>query len=127
MNFDYALPEGYEFLLSNPATVKKEVGESALCPTKKDILLVTLWEYFVGWYNGDEKVDAVTGELGDVITLKCKWNEEKLRKYFYNEGVQFEVSTEFGNTAKVVGYTGNKKNVIVPEIYKKSGIKLNNF
>lgn len=123
VNFDYALPEGYEFLLANPASVTKEVGESVLCPTKSNISLVTLWKYFIGWYNGEELVDAVTGQLGDEITLTCKWNEEELRKYFYNEGVQFEVSTETGNTAKVVGYTGNKKHVIIPEIYKKSGVE----
>lgn len=120
VSYDYNLPEEYKFLMSNPATVVKEAGETVICPTVSN---ASLESYFLGWFNeSDEEVSAVTGELGDEFAIKGKWNTEALANYYYSTGLQFVTSTEDGNTAEISGYTGSSASVIIPKYYKYSGV-----
>lgn len=120
VSYDYDLPADYKFLMSNPYSVTKEPGETVICP---EVSNSTLEPYFLGWFNGNDEVTAVSGQLGDEFALKGKWNVESLKKYYYSTGIQFTTSTENGNTAVISGYTGNSASVIIPEYYNFESVE----
>ena len=119
VEFDYALPAGYE-LIEN-SSVTKNVGETVSLPTIAD---ANLREYFLGWYNeaDDLKVDAemVSGAKDETVSLVAKWNESALKTYYYTPGLTFAVATDLqeATIASVTGYSGTATKLILPKIYK---------
>lgn len=121
VNFDYNLPEDYEFLLSD-YSITKEVGASADLVSPSS---AKLSEHFEGWQKdgeGETLTGSVSGSAGEVINLKGKWNENNLRKFYYSDGLSFDLSS---GSAKVISYTGSSSTVILPKDFKNSSINYN--
>lgn len=115
VNFDYNLPEDYDFLLTD-YQLTKEVGTSTNLVSPSS---AKLSEFFEGWLKngeGETLTGSVSGSAGEVINLKGKWNEENLRKFYYSDGLSFDLS-EMGYSAKVISYTGSSSTVILPKYF----------
>jgi len=119
VSYDYDLPEGYEYLLNNPARTSGNVGDNLIC---LNVNGAGLADYFEGWYKSTDEdktvISTITGEKGEQITLKGLWNKEKLDKYYYSAELGFEIDSSDGNVATVSSWTGTGDKVIIPEIYK---------
>lgn len=117
VNFDYNLPEDYEFLLNDFTRI--ETTGTSLSLT--NFVTGNLSNYFDGWKrNGSgEFLTEVSGSKDEVINLKGNWNEENLRKYYYSDGIELD-SDDTGSRTKVISYSGESKTVILPK-YLKNG------
>lgn len=113
--YDYNLPEGYEFLLNNFNVGNIEVGKStklALIPDLK------LKPYFLGWSEANSSVilgDSISSSEEKQFSLKGNWDEDKIKTYYYSDGLEF---VENSGVASVSKYTGTSKTVIIPKLYK---------
>lgn len=115
VSFDYNLPEEYDFLLaSKDFTIShKEVGTSTALANVPDL---KLQKHFLGWcVEGSNEIleGSVTSESATTIKLKGKWNEESLRKYYYSDGLSFDV---IDGDASLFAYNGTGGTVILPEM-----------
>ena len=116
VSFDYNLPEEYDFLLSNrDFTIRyKEVGTNTSLANVPDI---KLQKHFLGWCEEGSDVvieGSVTSDTSKTISLKGKWNEETLRKYYYSDGLTIDV---INGEASIYSYTGSAETVILPEVF----------
>lgn len=112
--FDYNLPGDYAGILTNFTVSDIKVNTSttlARVPNSK------LQPYFLGWTkegSSDYLTDNVTSsESGDLV-LKGNWDVEKLEKYYYSDGVSFEI---LNNKAVVSSWSGISSKVIISKNY----------
>ena len=118
VSFDYNLPDGYEGLLNNYVVSNKEVGSQTTLAKVSDSKLAP---YFLGWTEeGSEEfiTGTVTSATNRVIKLQGKWDISNLNKYYFSDGLNYEFGTE---NVKITGYTGSRKNVIIPKVIKGDG------
>ena len=116
--YDYNLPEKYDFLLTDYTHSNNAVGTSVDLVSIAD---ENLSEHFLGWYDSeDEKVEgSVTSSSATTISLKAKWNEEGINKYYYTPGLAFEVEN---GEATVLEFSKSALNVVLPKVYSINSV-----
>ena len=79
-----------------------------------------LSKYLIGWYYESNDNEIPNGIIGPVsattneIRVYAKWDNEKMQKYYYSDGLQFEV---ISGQARVFGYDGSSSFVFLPQKY----------
>ena len=113
IEYDYNLPEKYDFLLTDYVDSNNEVGTSV---QPISIIDDNLAPHFLGWYNSDDEL--VTGEITSstptTISLKGKWNEEDIDKFYFTKGLTFEIVS---GKAQVLSYSGSATKIVLPKLY----------
>ena len=115
--YDFNLPEKYDFLLTDYTVSNNDVGKSVELATISD---VNLAPHFLGWFDSsdNEVTESVTSNVATTIELKGKWNEQNIDKYYYTEGLSFDVDN---NNAVVSECLLIKSNIIIPNVYVSGG------
>lgn len=115
VHFDYNLPEDYSYLLADKTIKNKLLGSKTAL---ESVANSKLKDWFLGWsYLGSSEiltVENVSSDSATTIELKGNWDEANLRKYYYSDGLSFEIDD---SNVAVSGYSGQSKTVIIPEVY----------
>ena len=117
VSFDYNLPEEYDFLLADSdfEINYKEVGTSTTLAKVPDL---KLQDYFLGWFEeGTDTIlsGSITSDKAKTFKLKGKWDEVALKKYYYSDGINFDI---IDGKASITSYTGSDRKIFIPEFYK---------
>ena len=119
VDYDYNLPEKYDFLLTDFTVNNIDLGDTVDLATIPD---ENLAPHFEGWFDSqDNKVtDSVTSATVKTIKLKGKWNEEAIEKYYYSEGLTFDIDN---TNALISGFSSLNTKIVLPNVYVKDSVE----